>query len=130
VSASRKNQLDYYTTTRDLISQTLVHIPTDSIYTSQLHSELTNLVLKANGSIKHGYIGKDLSDAFVNSVYQSYLHLITSGATNLKDNQSLINVNPSNNLTKGIKTNPSTLSQRILGNKVDRVLNLRKRGII
>lgn len=130
ISSSRRNQLDYYTTVRDLINQTLVHLPLDSIYLSQLHSELTNLVLKPNGSITHGYIGKDLSDAFVNSVYQSYLHLISSGATNLHDIQSLINVNPASSLTKLIKTNPINPAKRTFGNKVNRVVNLRKRGVI
>lgn len=132
VSASKPNQLTYYTLTRDLLEQGLVILPQDCIYTSQLHSELTNLILTQNGSIKHGIRGKDLSDSFVNSLYQSYSYLISQGANKVGSNVSFININPSPHSL--INRNPVRYSKDVIkvgsNSRVNKAISLRKRGLI
>jgi len=133
-SASRQSQLGYYTLTRDLLEQGLIIIPKDSVYTSQLHSELTNLIVTQTGSIKHGVNGKDLSDAFVNSIYQSYNYLISQNI--VKDNKSsFVHTNPSPNaLVNNSRYLKQSQSRRViqsgLDSRVNRAISLKKRGII
>jgi hypothetical protein len=79
LSASRNDQLTYYTTFRDIATQGRLILPKDSINTTKLISELTNIIIKPNGSIVHGVHGKDLADAVVCSVYKTYINLVKSG---------------------------------------------------
>lgn len=78
MSTSRNAQLNYYTLFRDLLSQGLILLPRDSIYTTQLITELSSLIIKPNGQITHDFAGKDLADSVVNAVYSCYTNMVKS----------------------------------------------------
>lgn len=79
MSVTRANQLTYYTTFRDLLTQGLLILPKDSIYIATLITELSEVVVKSNGQITHDIAGKDMADAAVNAIYACYLNMINSG---------------------------------------------------
>lgn len=110
-AVDRNSQLDYYTTTRDLMTQGLLILPIDSVYISQLQSELTHLIVKPNGSITHDIRGKDLSDALVNSLFQCYRYMTTTGKS-LGINPS-ITINEANYRKKMRRTGPINIGSRL-----------------
>jgi hypothetical protein len=79
MSVTRANQLTYYTTFRDLLTQGLLILPKDSIYIATLITELSEIVIKPNGQITHDIAGKDMADAAVNAIYACYMDMISSG---------------------------------------------------
>jgi intein/homing endonuclease len=81
MSTARVQQLTYYTTFRDLLSQGLLELPRDSVYISTLITELSEIIVKPNGQVTHNLAGKDMADAVVNAVYACYLDMISSGLT-------------------------------------------------
>lgn len=81
------NQFQYlcYDTTRDLKANGLLILPKDSIWSPDAETELLGIQILFNGDkakVTHGSTGKDLADAIVNSVYQCYQYLVSSGRMN------------------------------------------------
>jgi hypothetical protein len=103
------------------MTQGLLILPLDSAYINQLQSELTNLIVKPNGSITHDIRGKDLSDALVNSVFQCYRYMTTTGKS-LGINPS-VTINEADYRKKMRKAGPINI-----GNKLKMVHHMRGRS--
>lgn len=80
MKTSTQMQLTYYSITKTLMSQGLLILPKDSIWSSALEGELLGIFqIPSTGKIDHSKAGKDLCDALTNSVYNCYLHMAKSG---------------------------------------------------
>lgn len=79
VSCTRDAQFSYYMLFRDLLNHDYIVLPKDSLWTGDLITELSELVLKPNKQIIHPYAAKDMADAAVNAVFQAHQYMIKSG---------------------------------------------------
>ena len=79
VSCTREAQFSYYMLFRDLLNHNYIILPKDSLWTGDVVTELSELVLKPNRQIIHPYAAKDLADAVVNAVFQAHQYMIRSG---------------------------------------------------
>ena len=79
VSCTRDAQFSYYMLFRDLLNHDYIILPKDSLWTGDVITELSELILKPNKQIIHPYAGKDMADAVVNAVFQAHQYMIRSG---------------------------------------------------
>jgi hypothetical protein len=98
-STTTANQLKYFTLAKQLVIEDKLLLPKDGVNTGLLIQQLCQLIIHpSTGKIKHGIIGKDLADAFVNSIYQCYEYMVGKrlfqAASNFKGNKI---VNPKYN---------------------------------
>ena len=81
-SASRDNQLRYYTLFNQLLRQGFVRLPRDGAWALEARTELSGLVLLENSKIVHPFAGKDIADAVVGAVWNAYQCQVKSGMIN------------------------------------------------
>ena len=79
VSCTREAQFSYYMLFRDLLNHDYIILPKDSLWSGDVVTELSELILKPNRQIVHPYAGKDMADAVVNAVFQAHQYMIRAG---------------------------------------------------
>lgn len=80
MKTSTQMQLTYFSVTKTLMSQGLLILPKDSMWSTALEAELLGIFqIPSTGKIDHSKAGKDMCDALTNSVYNCYLHMAKSG---------------------------------------------------
>lgn len=96
LSSSRDNQLTYYTVFNNLNNAGKIILPQDSLWTANMLTEMSSLVLLPNNKIVHPSAPKDIADAVCLSVWNIYQHMITTGMINRESKVGVQSVRPTN----------------------------------